>query len=918
MTAAILLFILCSTAVHAAAGANMAPTPPEWPIITCEQRPGAYWWWMGSAADEPNITRQLEQYKAAGMGGVHIIPIYGAKGYEDRYVDYLSPRWLELLNHAVSEGRRLGLWVDMTTGTGWCFGGPNIPPDLACAAVESRPRKMREGDAFHLEPFQGMLQSIVAFSKENGAVDLTAKVAREGTLDWTAPAGSWTVYTIFQKPADRMVKRAAPGGAGPMLNPFYGDAVQQYLKRFSAAFSGYHGAMPRALYHDSYEYQSDWSPDLLQAFETRRGYRLQDYFPVFFDGGDPELAARIKGDYRETLSDLMVENFIRPWTAWANQQGCVTRNQAHGSPGNLLDLYAAADIPETEMFNKDRNPLVSKFASSAAHVTGKVKVAAETGTWLKEHFTETLADVKDLVDELFVSGVNHVVYHGTCYSPEEAPWPGWLFYASTQMNPRNSFWRDVPALNAYIARCQAVLQTGRSDNDILVYWPLHDLWHNPEGRVMQMTVHKTEWLTQQPIGTVARELWERGYAFDYVSDRMLEQTQAENGVIKMPGGGYRILLVPPCQHIPVRTLEIMLQCAAQGATVLFVGRMPDDVPGLANLEERRAALKQLSAALPWNENHTEAPYGQGKVVLAETAATGLEQTGIARETMVDIPGIQFIRRSDDVGRYYFIANRGAGGENPVDTTSFDGWLPLAAPAKCAVLMDPMTGAIGGALYRNTSAQHTEVFISIGSGQSIIVRTFTEQEVQAPKWTYWEQAGDPAVLSGQWTLEFIEGGPNLPPVLKTGHLASWTELGGEDAQRFAGTARYTLNFDAPGDVTQDGRLDLGKVAESARVRLNAQDLGVLIGPPFSVHVPSGLLKPRGNCLEVEVTNLCANRIRDLDRRGVEWRTFHDITLVNLEYKPFDASKWPLRPSGLLGPVTLTPLRGKVVEAGIGML
>jgi hypothetical protein len=65
-----------------------------------------------------------------------------------------------------------------------------------------------------------------------------------------------------------------------------------------------------------------------------------------------------------------------------------------------------------------------------------------------------------------------------------------------------------------------------------------------------------------------------------------------------------------------------------------------------------------------------------------------------------------------------------------------------------------------------------------------------------------------------------------------------------------------------------------------------------------------LKPRGNILEVEVTNFSANRIRDLDRRGVKWKTFYDINFVNLEYKPFDASGWPLYESGLLGPVTLT--------------
>ena len=87
------------------------------------------------------------------------------------------------------------------------------------------------------------------------------------------------------------------------------------------------------------------------------------------------------------------------------------------------------------------------------------------------------------MDDLFLSGVNHVFYHGTCYSPDEAGWPGWLFYASTQMNPRNSIWHDVPALNDYVARCQSILQSGKSDNDVLLYWPIYDFWSNPAGRL---------------------------------------------------------------------------------------------------------------------------------------------------------------------------------------------------------------------------------------------------------------------------------------------------------------------------------------------------------------------------------------------------------------------------------------------------
>ena len=91
-------------------------------------------------------------------------------------------------------------------------------------------------------------------------------------------------------------------------------------------------------------------------------------------------------------------------------------------------------------------------------------------------------------------------------------------------------------------------------------------------------------------------------------------------------------------------------------------------------------------------------------------------------------------------------------------------------------------------------------------------------------------------------------------------------------------------------------------QSARVKLNGKDYGTLITPPFRVVVDN--LKPKDNALEVEVTSVSANRIRDLDRRGVPWKNFHDINFVNIDYQPFNAADWPLTDCGLLGPVTLT--------------
>ena len=110
------------------------------------------------------------------------------------------------------------------------------------------------------------------------------------------------------------------------------------------------------------------------------------------------------------------------------------------------------------------------------------------------------------------------------------------------MNPANSIWRDTPALNAYAARCQSLLQSGRPDNDILLYWPIHDFWSDPAGEVKQFTVHARAWLEDQPVGRAANWLWEHGWQFDYVSDRQLAGAEVAGGLVKVPGGGYRAVV----------------------------------------------------------------------------------------------------------------------------------------------------------------------------------------------------------------------------------------------------------------------------------------------------------------------------------------------------------------------------------------
>ncbi len=318
---------------------------------------------------------------------------------------------------------------------------------------------------------------------------------------------------------------------------------------------------------------------MLARFVALHGYDLRDHVRELAGQGDPDVSARVKADYRATMAALHLD-YIHTWTAWAHARHEITRNQAHGSPANLLDVYAAADIPETEMFGSTafaipgfrreaseidgagRPFIAHEFATSAAHVMGKRLVSSETFTWLREHFHESPSEMKPELDQLFLAGVNHIFYHGTAYSPADAPWPGWLFYASTQVNSRNPLWHELPAVNAYITRAQSLLQSGAADNDLLLYWPVHDLWHSaPDLRAPD----GIDWSSEQPFGRISRELTARGYTHDFISDEQLEATRYEKGELQTAGGRYQALLVPPTAHMPVATLQHLLDLAHSGA-----------------------------------------------------------------------------------------------------------------------------------------------------------------------------------------------------------------------------------------------------------------------------------------------------------------------------------------------------------------
>ena len=882
--------------------ATMAIFAQQWPEAKPEAKAGARWWWLGSAVDKENLRWTMQEYAGHGIGALEITPIYGVQGNDANNIPYLSDRWMEMLREVQQNGQRLGIEVSMATGTGWPFGGPWVPlEESACKAVfvdttfiggsvSALDLSVPEKEAPYCR-----LNKVMAYW-QGEPFDVTAYVS-DGRLTWSPAAqlkarikaasnkqlrkflkrqlkemqtARWEIVAVWVRYGVMKVKRAAPGGEGLVIDHFDRTAVAHYLQHIEEAFERTGTPYPHTFFNDSYEVEAaTWTPTLFQEFQQRRGYQLEHYLRQL-QAGDPKVVS----DYRETLGDLLLENFTSQWTAWAHRHGAITRNQAHGSPANLIDCYAAVDIPEIEGFGlsdfgikglrqdpgktrkNDSDFSMLKYAPSAAHVCGKPFTSSETFTWLTEHFRTSLSQMKPDIDLMFCAGVNHMFFHGTCYSPKDDPWPGWKFYASIDMSPTKTIWRDAPYFMQYVERCQSFLQWGEPDNDFLVYLPVRDMWQKQTDKLlMQFSIHKMGQLAPEFIKAILA-IDRAGFDCDYISDRLLLGTTFRDGMLQTAAGTrYKGLVIPECRMMPEAVKAHIAQLKAQGAHIIY-GTQAADLRTAARPE----AIK------------TEC-------------------------------GLKAIRRRNDTGYHYFIAN--------LTPDDIDDRLPLSVAFKSATWFNPLNGDITPA-----SVSGDSIDIRLRSGESMILQTYSEEDLYSKDYRnlgiiplcqsmLGKNTQIPRFLrlNNTWTLSFIEETPKVNKTFTLDAPQTWETLDDDSLKVMMGTGVYTTKVRlTKAEAKEHWQIDLGDVRESARVYINGQFIGCAWSVPFVLDCRN-TLKAGDNEIRIEVTNLPANRIADYDRRGIKWRKMEEINVVDINYRRTTYGQWTPVPSGLNSPVRL---------------
>ncbi|QAY78116.1 glycosyl hydrolase [Sphingosinicella sp. BN140058] len=707
----------------------------------------------------------------------------------------------------------------------------------------------------------------------DAVIDLTARMKHDGSLDWTPPAGRWRVLRLGASLTGKTNHPAPPEATGLEVDKYDAGAVRRYLETYLGMYRNAAGADLigarglRALLTDSTEVgASNWTPKLLAEFQRLRGYDPRPYLPALTGAivGSRARSDAFLFDFRRTLADLHATGHYRTIAEFAHANGLKVYGEAleDGRPalGDDMAMRRYADVPMAAMwtYGRGESPRPTllgdmKGASSVAHVYGQNVVAAESLTSALSPWAHAPADLRRVVDLEFAHGINRPIIHTSVHQPVDDKLPGLSLAIFGQYFNRHETWAEMarPWVD-YIARSSYLLQQGRNVADIAYFY----------GEEAPLTAL----FAQGPPADLPTR-----YAYDFVNpDVLLNQLSVEGGeLVAKSGARYKILyLGGSSRMMTLPVLRRIVALADAGARV--VGAAPEGTPALGeDPAEYRTLLNRL----------------RQKQVGADPEAA-LAGAGVRPDFQANRGQILYVHRRLAEGDLYFVANRGDRAEQ-VEAR-------FRVAGKAPELWRADTGTAEPLSYRMEDGE-TIVPLDFAADESffIVFRHAAAQSARSiPRPTF----APPLALDGPWTIAF-QPGRGAPAGTTLAALASLSAQSDPGIRYFSGIATYGKDFALPKGVTPGAPLllDLGAVGDLAEVRVNGDLVGALWHAPYRLDIGRSVRKGT-NRLEVRVANLWANRLIGDAQPGVR-----KITFTTLPTYQADA---PLRPSGLIGPVTLS--------------
>jgi hypothetical protein len=758
--------------------------------------------------------------------------------------------------------------------------------------MSPRVNRFEEKAGFGLVPDYYAIASPAVDAKDAVAsaevVGLTARMKPDGSLEWTPPEGQWVILRLGYSLTGTTNHPATKEATGLEVDKLDRQAVKSYMDTYLGTYTDTLGPQlmgrrgVKALLTDSIEVGAyNWTPDLLAQFKRLRGYDPTPFLPALTGViiNSAEQSDSFLWDFRRTLAELTAQSHYEQISKSAHERGLTYYGESlegqRVSLGDDMEMRQHADIPMAAMWTfspakgaRSNYIIDIQGAASVAHVYGQNLVAAESMTSAMVPWGFSPRSLKPIIDLEFALGVNRPVIHTSVHQPSIDKKPGLGLMIFGQYFNRHETWAEqAEPWVTYLSRNAYMLQQGKFMADVAYFYgeeaPLSGLYG--EGSSLPKDL---------PIG----------YGFDFVnSDAVLHQLSVANGRLETRSGmSYRVLyLGGSSRRMTLPVLRKIRELVEAGAMV--IGNRPTGSPSLA---DKAAEFTAVADAL-WG---TSGGVGKGKVFPTNDVNQVLTSLGVARDFDYEPTGsgtdVMFIHRHLSDGEIYFLSNKTERQQTIKGIFRVSGKRPE--------LWHADTGLIEPVSYRIENGR-TALPLRLEAHESVFVvfrQPASDEAMTVPT----RRESTLATLDGKWDVRFA---PDLgaPDKISSDQLTSWTENTDSGVKYYSGTATYQKTIDVPAAWMKSGQqltLDLGDVRELAEVSVNSRSLGVAWHPPYKVDITSAV-KPGANTLEIKVTNLWVNRLIGDQQPGAKKYTF----TVMSTYKA-DA---PLRPSGLLGPVTV---------------
>lgn len=658
-----------------------------------EARPRAYWNWLNGDVSLDGLTRDLEEAKAKGLGGLEMWDTEAMRnpnGFVPAGPSFMGTESVAAIHHSMKEAKRLGLELGLITSSGWNAGGAWVTPEMASKTlffsnvIVTGPGQIKQQLPFPEVPqncpkgadgLPKWYQEVAVLAWPDAGdkvipdlskvVNLTDKL-KDGELIWTPPSGAWQVVRFVCANNGQQLIAASPNSKGLFIDFLDPEATRfhfEYIINKLGIIKGGDPASPlKSLEVDSMElyHGIQWTAKFREWFKKHHGYDPVAWLPALMGWTikNEEESDRFQYDYNKTVSDLLIYSHYTTGSEVCAEYGLVLAGEAGGPgppfwnscPVDALKALGNVGIPRGEFWmGNPRNLFLIKEIACAAHIYGKSYVDAESWTtwrrWRDSPFVR-----KQLVDRAFCEGLNLITYHGYSHSPEKSGYPGRTYHAGVDMNPQVVWWSKARPFMDYLARCCYMLQQGLFVADVAYYygdqapnfWPLY---HNvPEKPLM--------------------EGLEYGYDYDVVNtDVILNRMSVKDGRIIFPDGmSYRVLVLPNQRHMPIEVLVKLEKLVAAGATI--IGSKPIDVPGFHDYEVRTKKLRELTDKM-WGACNgttvTQNNYGEGKIVWGITPQQWLARESVGPDfsykSKEKISNLDYIHRKTKDSDIYFVRNK---------------------------------------------------------------------------------------------------------------------------------------------------------------------------------------------------------------------------------------------------------------------